>query len=222
LAPNSAFWQWTADVYRLAEIRDECFRSEAPRDGTHSIAIVRDREHLAAIREARDVAKSRIFAACDLLGPAGETSVFVPARAAAKDGINITLIHNSLARSLPVEERDRAAAALSALGINLLSAKHVHGKFMIWDDEALLITSFNWLATTPDPWKPRGAEIGVTATTVGDSKAELTINRQPALAPSPQNPTSSDSASATGRTRRRSRAHCLTRRSGSSECAPQR
>jgi hypothetical protein len=25
----------------------------------------------------------------------------------------------------------------------------------------LLITSFNWLATTSNPWKPRGAEIGV-------------------------------------------------------------
>jgi hypothetical protein len=29
------------------------------------------------------------------------------------------------------------------------------------DDDALLITSFNWLATSPDPWKPRGAEIGI-------------------------------------------------------------
>jgi phosphatidylserine/phosphatidylglycerophosphate/cardiolipin synthase-like enzyme len=60
-----------------------------------------------------------------------------------------------------VEERDRVAAALSELGITLLSANNIHGKFLIWDEEALLITSFNWLATTPDPWKPRGAEIGI-------------------------------------------------------------
>jgi hypothetical protein len=32
---------------------------------------------------------------------------------------------------------------------------------MTWDEDAFLITSFNWLATTPDPWKPLGAEIGV-------------------------------------------------------------
>jgi cardiolipin synthase len=153
--------KWTADVYRLAEIRNECFRTEARHDGTHSIAVVRDREHLAAIREARDIAKSRIFAACDLLGPAGETSVFVPTRAAAKDRISVTLIHNSLARSLSVEERDRAAASLSELGITLLSAKNIHGKFLIWDEDALLKTSFNWLATSPDPWKPLGAEIGI-------------------------------------------------------------
>jgi phosphatidylserine/phosphatidylglycerophosphate/cardiolipin synthase-like enzyme len=153
--------KWTADVYRLAEIRNQCFRTEARREGMHRIAVVRDREHLAAVREARDTATSRIFAACDLLGPAGETSVFVPARSVAKAGVSVTLVHNSLARSLTIDERNRAAAALSEIGIHLLSADNIHGKFMTWDEDALLITSFNWLATTPDPWKPRGAEIGI-------------------------------------------------------------
>jgi phosphatidylserine/phosphatidylglycerophosphate/cardiolipin synthase-like enzyme len=153
--------KWTADVYRLAELRNECFKSERRREGTHRVAVVRDREHLAAVREARDSATSQIFAACDLLGPAGETSVFVPARAAAEGGVSVTLIHNTLARSVTTEERDRAAAALSELGIHLLSANNIHGKFMTWDEDALLITSFNWLATTPDPWKPLGAEIGI-------------------------------------------------------------
>jgi hypothetical protein len=153
--------KWTADVYRLAEIRNRCWEREPCSSGTHSIAIVRDRGHLAAIREARDTAESEIFAVCDLMGPAGETSVFVPSRAAAKVGVSVTLVHDKLARSVSAGERDRAAAALSEFGIRLMSAENVHGKFMTWDDKALLITSFNWLATTPDPWKPRGAEIGI-------------------------------------------------------------
>ena len=53
--------KWTADVYRLAELRNECVRNEAKRAGTHRIAVIRDREHLAAVREARDTARSRIF-----------------------------------------------------------------------------------------------------------------------------------------------------------------
>jgi hypothetical protein len=153
--------KWTTDVYRLAQIRNECRRRGRRCEGSHRVAVIRDREHLAAVREARDTAVSRIFAACDLLGPAGETSVFVPARAAAKDGVSVTLIHNSLATTLSPEERDRTAVALAELGINLWSAGNIHGKFMAWDEEALVVTSFNWLATTPDPWKPRGAEIGV-------------------------------------------------------------
>ena len=84
--------------------------------------------------------------------------MFVPVRAAAAGGVSVTLIYNSLARSLPAEERDRAAAGLLKFGIHLLSADNIHGKFMTWDEDALLITSFNWLATTPDPWKPLGAE----------------------------------------------------------------
>ncbi len=153
--------KWTADVYRLAEIRNNCFKLGIRNDGSHSIAVVRDREHLAAIREARDFAQRRIFAACDIFGPAGETSVFVPMRVAAKDGVAVTLMHRTIARSLSIELRDQVVKALSNQGIDFLSAKNIHGKFLIWDDDALLITSFNWLATTPDPWKPHGAEIGL-------------------------------------------------------------
>ena len=73
----------------------------------------------------------------------------------------MTLIYNTLARTLSPEERDRHAEELSAVGIDLRPVKSVHAKFMTWDDDAILVTSFNWLATTPDPWKPRGAEIGI-------------------------------------------------------------
>ncbi|WP_076860962.1 phospholipase D-like domain-containing protein [Bradyrhizobium mercantei] len=153
--------KWTKDVYRLAELRNECRRANARSDGPHRVAVLRDHEHLAAVREARDGANASIVAVCDLLGPAGETSVFVPMRATDRNQVAVTLIHNKLAKSVSQEERDRAAAALAEVGIKLFAVDQVHGKFMTWDDDALLITSFNWLATTSNPWKPRGAEIGV-------------------------------------------------------------
>jgi phosphatidylserine/phosphatidylglycerophosphate/cardiolipin synthase-like enzyme len=106
-------------------------------------------------------------AVCDLLGPAGETSVFVPVRATDRSSVSVRLMHNKLARTLSIEERDRTAASLAAVGIQLLSVEHTHGKFMTWDDDALLITSFNWLATSLDLWKPRGAEIGIVVKGAG-------------------------------------------------------
>jgi hypothetical protein len=159
--------KWTKDVYRLAELRNECRRSGVRGEGKHRMAVVQDREHLAAVREARDTAKAEILAVCDLLGPAGETSVFVPVRATDRSSVSVTLIHNKLAKTLSIEERDRTAASLAEIGIQLLSVEHIHGKFMTWDDDALLITSFNWLATSPDPWKPRGAEIGIVVKGAG-------------------------------------------------------
>jgi hypothetical protein len=129
--------------------------------GAHQLAVILDREHLAAVREARNTAETGITAACDLLGPAGETSVFVPARTAAKGGAQVTLIYNTLARTISPEERDRIVSNLASHGVVLEAHADLHAKFMTWDEDAIVITSFNWLATTPDPWKPRGAEIGV-------------------------------------------------------------
>ena len=152
---------WDADVYRLSELRAKCRKAPECTDGTHSITVVRDREHLAAIREARDTAEQDFLAVCDLFGPAGETSVFIPSQEAVSSGVKVKLFYNSLARSVSPENRDEYAKRLSSAGIQLCPAPNVHAKFMTWDDDAVLVTSFNWLATTPDPWKPRGAEIGI-------------------------------------------------------------
>ena len=54
-----------------------------------------------------------------------------------------------------------ATDELRGVGIDLIQRDHLHGKFLAWDDDGLVVSSFNWLATTPDPWKPSGAEIGV-------------------------------------------------------------
>jgi phosphatidylserine/phosphatidylglycerophosphate/cardiolipin synthase-like enzyme len=89
-----------------------------------------------------------------------ETPPFVPVRTAAASGARVTLIHNTLARTVSSEERDRVASNLALRGVVLEAHADLHAKFMIWDEESIVITSFNWLATTPDPWKPRGAEIG--------------------------------------------------------------
>jgi phosphatidylserine/phosphatidylglycerophosphate/cardiolipin synthase-like enzyme len=153
--------RWDADVYRLSELRDMCRRAPECLDGTHSVAVVRDREHLAAVREARDTAKKDLVVVCDLLGPAGETSVFIPSQEAASSGVEVRLFYNSLATTVPPEKRDAYERQLATSGIRLCSVADVHAKFMTWDDDAVLVTSFNWLAATPDPWKPRGAEIGI-------------------------------------------------------------
>ena len=53
------------------------------------------------------------------------------------------------------------AQTINDRGISLRSCEGLHGKFLIWDDEDVAITSFNWLATVTDGTRNRGAEIGV-------------------------------------------------------------
>jgi hypothetical protein len=39
----------------------------------------------------------------------------------------------------------------------------LHAKFLAWDDDAVAITSFNWLSTVVADTRSRGAEIGLMA-----------------------------------------------------------
>ena len=46
-------------------------------------------------------------------------------------------------------------------GISLEVCANLHGKFLLWDDDNIAITSFNWMATVTDGTRSRGAEIGM-------------------------------------------------------------
>ena len=156
-----AHGEWDVDVHRLVRLR-VYLGKQKPVRGTAKVSLIFDREHLALVRLARDRAAGRIVSACDLLGPAGETSVFVPMRTAAKDGVTIDLIYNRPTDHLKEEAVSAARNQLEGVGVTLTrSQTELHGKFLAWDDDALCVTSFNWLATTPDRWKPRAAEVGV-------------------------------------------------------------
>lgn len=156
-----AHGEWDADVHRLVRLRVHLQGLKRVR-GSVTVSLVFDREHLALVRHARDNARTRIVSACDLLGPAGETSVFVPMRTAAKGGVPIELFFNRPTDSLNEDDIARACLDLGASGVVLTrSQAELHGKFLAWDEDSLCVTSFNWLATTPDRWKPHAAEIGV-------------------------------------------------------------
>lgn len=156
--------EWDPDVHRLVRLK-VALDGLPPIEGPARVSFVIDREHLALVRLARDSAQRRVVSSCDLLGPAGETSVFVPMRSPAESGVAVELVFNR--PTLTMSERDVAAAEadLTARGITLKRLRaSLHAKFMLWDDEDLCITSFNWLAATHDAWKPTAAEIGLFVT----------------------------------------------------------
>jgi hypothetical protein len=150
--------RWSPEVHRLVAIRGECATHEQS-TGNADCRVIIDGEHLLSLREARDLAVSRIVAGCDLFGKAAEISAFVPMRGADPKA-SIELLYARATKAQEPREAE-AVAALAAIGIHLKVAQRLHGKFLSWDEDDILITSFNWLATTADPWKPKGAEIGL-------------------------------------------------------------
>jgi hypothetical protein len=65
--------------------------------------------------------------------------------------------------------------SLTDRGCSLTKIPTLHGKFLAWDDEALAITSFNWLSTVVDGTRTRGAEIGILS--LGQNLREIIASK---------------------------------------------
>jgi phosphatidylserine/phosphatidylglycerophosphate/cardiolipin synthase-like enzyme len=129
--------------------------------GTHRLMLLVDQDHYACVRRARDRSQRSIIIGCDLFGLAAETSVVVPMERAAELGRSVRLLYQRPTKLLRDTGRPPDADALRKRGISLEKCPGLHGKFLLWDEEHLAITSFNWLSTVADGTRVRGAEIGV-------------------------------------------------------------
>jgi len=126
------------------------------------LRLLADDDHYACITTARDEARQLITLGCDLYGLAAETSVLVPMERAAQLGRQIRIYYRRTSRFLTEGGRYADEANAANRGILLTKVNGLHGKFLTWDDNAVAISSFNWLATVVGT-RARGAELGVLA-----------------------------------------------------------
>jgi phosphatidylserine/phosphatidylglycerophosphate/cardiolipin synthase-like enzyme len=59
------------------------------------------------------------------------------------------------------EGRTPKVEELERRGLSVLCHDAFHAKVLAWGDSSAVITSFNWLASTVNGARPRGAELGV-------------------------------------------------------------
>lgn len=131
-----------------------------PEVGQYSISLIIDHDHYACVTLARDHAKREIQIACDLFGLSAETSVLVPMETAAARGIAVHLQYTRPSKFLLQEGQEPLVSEISKRGIGIERVNHVHAKYLGWDEDNLVISSFNWMATALDSRRSRGAEIG--------------------------------------------------------------
>jgi phosphatidylserine/phosphatidylglycerophosphate/cardiolipin synthase-like enzyme len=158
--PSSGGWPPVARrLDRIwSEIRHTAWRAEI---GRHALQLLVDDDHYACIRLARDEGRRSIVLGCDIYGSAAERSVLVPMRRAAELGAEVRLYFRRSSRFLVQEGRKPDPAAHLTQGVVLETAPMLHGKYLVWDDKALAVTSFNWLSTAVDGTRRSGAELGV-------------------------------------------------------------
>lgn len=128
--------------------------------GSHGLRLVLDRDHHGCVRHARDSTASSIVVASDLFGLAGETSVLVPMQRASELGKTVTLLYRRPSKTLVEQSGAPDAALLGQRGLVLRNAPNLHAKFLLWGEEGLAVTSFNWLSTAVGA-RSHGTELGL-------------------------------------------------------------
>ena len=108
--------------------------------------------HEEVFTAARDRAQRRILVASHRLGAAARTMVVLPFSAATQQrGLDTTLLY-----ATPSDRVTPAAAAgmtfdmaADGVGLRQITDPRMHAKFMVWDDDDLLVTSQNLLSANP-------------------------------------------------------------------------
>ncbi len=165
--PASGAWPPAARRMERSWVIVRRLAHERPESGRHRLDLLVDADHYSAVTRGRDRASNDIVLGCDLFGVAAETSVLVPLEAAARDGVGSRLVYNRASEYLRETGAQPKPNDLAARGLELRVFDKLHAKFLAWDDGALAITSFNWLATVVVGTRSRGAEIGLLATGPG-------------------------------------------------------
>lgn len=129
--------------------------------GSHDVVLLTDDDHYACVTYARDFAKERIAIGCDLFGLSAETSVLVPMEEAATDKRNVELFYCRPSKFLRDEGRDPEPDKVRSRGMEIAVTPRFHAKFLSFDNDAIAVTSFNWMSTVVTGSKARGAELGV-------------------------------------------------------------
>lgn len=130
--------------------------------GNASISMILGNHHGDLMRLARDEAQSSIWVGGDRFGQTGEVKTLIPMMAAGKAGVKGRVMFSRSVTPLSKEDLSDLAflAEESCVELSEVDEGVLHGKYLIWDDNDVVITSLNWSSAgtrRDNPW----GEIGI-------------------------------------------------------------
>lgn len=127
------------------------------------VTILEGDAHERVARSASGTAARRIVFGSHRLGATARPGALLQsAAAAARSAIEATVIYTRASGPLRNADARALEEEMTKLGVRLVRASptKLHGKFLAWDDDDLVVTSFNWASATVDAASPQ-AELGV-------------------------------------------------------------
>jgi len=133
-----------------------------PQGSGARMAVLSGAQHEGVIRAASGASKTRFLIGTNKLGATARTGALMLAEVAAQRHGDVTVIYDR--PSGPVRNRHarRMQKEEAPQGVRLIETRRerLHGKFAIWDDDDIIVTSLNWGSASTSADAPLG-EIGV-------------------------------------------------------------
>lgn len=143
-------------------------------DGPARVRVVCGDSHGDMIRSARDGASRRIIVGADRIGIAAEARALIPLIQARERDIRASLVYSSKAKKMSVADERALRRDAEAAGIRVIEVpdRELHGKFLAWDDDDIVISSLNWPSADTSADLPQG-EIGIHISSPGIAAAAI-------------------------------------------------
>lgn len=138
-------------------------RASPTKRGRGEAQVVLGSQHAQLVRQARDECQRRMFVASHRFGVAGWAAVLEPALAAgARKEVDVSAYYGTASSSFGGANVAAATRRASQSGVRVrpVIVPRMHAKVLAWDEDAVVITSQNWLSADPSENRPR-QEIGI-------------------------------------------------------------
>lgn len=144
-------------------------RRHTPKGGPAKVSLMFGDNHDALMRTASGSAKHRMVVGSHRLGSTARPGVVMQGEAAVERAkVDVTLLYTMPSGPLKNRHARKLAEEAAVNGVNLVKAGQIplHGKFVAWDNDDLVVTSLNWASASGDLDFPQ-ADIGVHISATG-------------------------------------------------------
>lgn len=148
------------DLHDIASLIEH----QAAPAGESSARLILGEDHSELMRRARDDARSSIWIGADRFGQAAEVKALIPMMTAGKAGVKGRVMFSRCVTPVSAEDLSDLAFLAQQNGVELSEVDEgvLHGKYLIWDDDNVVITSLNWSSAgtrRDNPWGEIGLHI---------------------------------------------------------------
>lgn len=143
---------WTNTTASFISLGERIAHIPRGQGRTAKMRILLAPEHASLVLEARDAARKRLVVTSHRLGIAGRPMIIVPALAASRDkGVICSLYYGRATGKLSGLDAAALTSELNRSGVTPrpIHNPRLHAKVLGWDDDALVVSSQNWLSADP-------------------------------------------------------------------------